>query len=82
MKHKGSDRILKDCFSIFLCAVGVLSFMWIVIFVQGCSLKKTGKADVTYFSIEASEGLVGLPKSEIVTSSANANVGKNPDLVL
>ena len=66
MKRRDTNQRLKDYISTFLCTVGVVSFVWAIILVQGCSLKRSGKADVTYFSIEASEGLVGLPKSEIV----------------
>ena len=43
-----------------------LLFFCITIFLSGCILKRSGRADVTYFIEEASKELVGLTKSEVI----------------
>lgn len=46
--------------------VYVLIFVFLIIFLNGCTYSKYGRADITVFSIKSPEGLVGLTKSEII----------------
>jgi hypothetical protein len=44
----------------------VFFFLWNILLLSGCSFSRFGRADVTFFKIEAPAGLVGLTKSQII----------------
>jgi hypothetical protein len=65
MKNGRNGKIVTNQWSAIVYIATLLIFC-VGIFLNGCTLKRSGKADVTYFSIKASEGLVGLTKSEVI----------------
>ena len=66
MTQKKTDVGLCNHVSLSLSIVCALSFLCVILFFNGCMLRKSGKADVSYFKIEASEELIGLTKSEVI----------------
>ena len=66
MTQKKTDVGLWNYFSLSLSIVCALSFLCVMLFFNGCVLRKSGKAEVSYFKIEASEELIGLTKSEVI----------------
>ena len=66
MTQKKTDVGLHNHLSLPLSIICVLFFLLIIIFFNGCMLRKSGKAEVSYFKIEASEELIGLTKSEVI----------------
>ncbi len=66
MTQKKTDVGLYNHVLLPLSIICVLFFLLIIIFFNGCVLRKSGKAEVSYFEIEASEELIGLTKSEVI----------------
>ena len=57
-------KLRKTVFRVYI--LPLLCVVCLMFLLQGCTLRRTGKTDSSYFSVKTSESLVGLAKSEII----------------